>query len=65
MFENFKKAELPIRSTSLVPEGYSLTIRAPIDRVMPIIETGGFRNSMEVDPAASWMQRRKSRRLFC
>lgn len=58
-------SDLPIRATSLVPEGYSLTIRTPLDRVMPIIESGGFRNSMEVDPAASWMQRRKSRRVLC
>jgi hypothetical protein len=54
------ESNLPLRSSSLVPEGYSLTIRAPMERVMPIIESGGFKNSLEVDPAASWMQRRKS-----
>lgn len=51
------EADLPLRSSSLVPEGYSLTIRTPIDRVLPIIESGEMKNSFEVAPAASWMQR--------
>jgi hypothetical protein len=50
-------SDLPTRSSSLVPEGYSLTIRAPMEAVMPIIESGRFKNQMEVKPGASLMQR--------
>jgi hypothetical protein len=51
------ESNLPLRSNLLVPEGYSLTIRTPLERVVPIIESGMFKNSMEVDPAAPWMKR--------
>jgi len=57
-------SDLPTRSSSLIPEGYSLTIRTPFERVMPIIESGGFKNSMEVDPGASWMQRVKCKTIL-
>lgn len=50
-------SDLPTRSSSLVPEGYSLTIRAPMEAVMPIIESGRFKNEMEIKPETSLMQR--------
>jgi hypothetical protein len=50
-------SNLPTRSSSLVPKGYSLTIRAPMEAVMPIIESGRFKNEMEVKTGASLMQR--------
>jgi hypothetical protein len=54
-------SNLPTRSSSLVPKGYFLTIRAPMEAVVPIIESGGFKNEMEVKPGASLMQRVKYR----